>query len=170
MGTAALASAAPSHGLPSPADEASKFLLLPEAAADGPDPHAQPIFPTSRGGTVVERNPLPDLEPPYVPKPFLGRAFELQRLVLKLGQKRQKEVRLVTITGPGGVGKSCLALAAASHLFERRWFADGCVRVELKNRKTEAEALTALTEALDMELRTLQVRDRGLLMISARFT
>ena len=47
--------------------------------------------------------------------------------VLKLGYRRQK-VRLVTLCGPAGVGKSSLAIAAASHLFERRWFPEGCVR------------------------------------------
>ena len=66
-------------------------------------------------------------------------------------------MRLVTLSGPAGVGKSCLAIAAASHLFERRWYPDGCVRVELRGRTTEAEALTALNEALDLELNMLQV-------------
>ena len=51
--------------------------------------------------------------------------------MLKLGQRGNKEVRLVTLSGPAGVGKSCLAIAAASYLFERRWFPEGCVRVEL---------------------------------------
>ena len=74
--------------------------------------------------------------------------------VLKLGQRRQKEVRLITLAGPAGVGKSSLAIAAASHLFERRWFPEGCVRVELGGCDTETSALAALTEALDMELTT----------------
>ena len=88
-------------------------------------------------------------------KPFLGRAIALQQLVLKLGQRRNKEVRLVTLSGPAGVGKSCLAIAAASYLFERRWFPEGCVRVEMGECSTESEALAALTEALDMDLSTL---------------
>jgi DNA replication protein DnaC len=65
------------------------------------------------------------LEPPYLQKPFLGRAIELRELVLTLGRKRQKEVRLVTLTGKPGVGKTNLAIAAAGHLYERRWFPDG---------------------------------------------
>ena len=123
-GTAQLAAAAPSLGLPTPTLEASKFVLLPAwAESDGsgePDPHDAPLYPWLPPGQVIERNPLPELEPPYVQKPFLGRAIALQNLVLKLGQRRQKEVRLVTLSGPAGVGKSCLAIAAASYLFERR--------------------------------------------------
>ena len=59
------------------------------------DPHAAIIFPSLPAGNLVERNPLPYHEPPYVPKPFLGRSIELQRLVLMLGRKRNKEVRVV---------------------------------------------------------------------------
>ena len=58
------------------------------------DPHAAIIFPSLPAGNLVERNPLPYHEPPYVPKPFLGRSIELQRLVLMLGRKRNKEVRM----------------------------------------------------------------------------
>ena len=62
------------------------------------DPHAAIIFPSLPAGNLVERNPLPYHEPPYVPKPFLGRSIELQRLVLMLGRKRNKEVRMVAPT------------------------------------------------------------------------
>ena len=72
----------------------------------------------------------------------------------RFGQRRNKEVRLV-VERPAGVGKSCLAIAAASYLFERRWFPEGCVRVEMGECSTESEALAALTEALDMDLSTL---------------
>ena len=109
-------------------------MLLPEPAPGEPDSHDVPIFGWhgSSGlvlppGDVQERNSLPPHAPPYLTKPFLGRAVELQRLVLMLGRRRQKEVRLVTLHGPEGVGKMSLAIAAAIHLYERRWFPDGCV-------------------------------------------
>ena len=94
-GTAQLAAAAPSLGLPTPTLEASKFVLLPtwEEGSGEEDPHARHLYVHLPAGHVIERNPLPELEPPYVPKPFLGRAIALQALVLKLGQRRQKEVR-----------------------------------------------------------------------------
>ena len=62
------------------------------------DPHAAIIFPSLPAGNLVERNPLPYHEPPYVPKPFLGRSIELQRLVLMLGRRRNKEVRTLAPT------------------------------------------------------------------------
>ena len=92
--TAQLAASAPSRGLPTPAEEARKFMLLPEVE-DGSDvdPHDQLLFPYLPAGEVVERNPLPDLAPPYVRKPFLGRAIALHELVMKLGRRRNKEAR-----------------------------------------------------------------------------
>lgn len=118
MGKGALASEPCSTHLPDPAGEACKLMLLPEweEGAGGIDPHAVPIFTNLLAGHVVERNPLPQHEPPYITKPFLGRAVELWRLVMTLGRRRQKEARLVTLCGPAGVGKSCLAIAAASHV------------------------------------------------------
>ena len=153
-GKAQLAGATPSPGLGEPVVESDKFILLPywDPSTGGSDPHDSQLFPFLPQGRVSEKNPLPELEPPYVQKPFLGRAIALQQLVLKLGQRRQKEVRLITVSGPAGVGKSCLAIAAASYLFERRWFSEGCVRVELGGIRTEGEALTAISEAVDMEM------------------
>ena len=207
-GTAQLASAAPSPGLPTPTEESSKFILLPiwDPAAGKDDPHDEPLYPWLPPGQVInrsphlkpptsnpsppaptltthpsmlplvphglpssphcpcatcqviERNPLPELEPPYVQKPFIGRATYLHKLVLAISQRRQKEVRpptpllttgrtsrtpqpralhfgpdpnpdstpgpnplyplqvrLVTLSGPEGVGKSSLAAALARY-------------------------------------------------------
>jgi len=45
--------------------------------------------------------------------PLVGRARELEAV---LGFLRQEELRLVTLTGPGGVGKTRLALRIAAHI------------------------------------------------------
>lgn len=48
--------------------------------------------------------------------PIVGRMAELENLAAMLGRS---DVRLITLTGPGGVGKTRLAIEAAHHLAER---------------------------------------------------
>lgn len=81
--------------------------------------------PPSHG--VVE--PVPILPMAPLPEPltsFVGRRVPLERLLKLL---RQPEARLVTLHGPGGVGKSRLALAAAHALAGA--YADGVAFVPL---------------------------------------
>jgi class 3 adenylate cyclase len=63
---------------------------------------------------------------PVQPTPFLGREDQVTEIVALL---RRDDVRLLTITGPGGVGKTRLALQAAADLVET--FADGVWFVDL---------------------------------------
>lgn len=67
--------------------------------------------------------PLPDdplVVPPVALTPLLGRERELALAVALLGRP---EVRLLTLTGPGGIGKSRLSLAIAAEIGSD--FADG---------------------------------------------
>ena len=68
----------------------------------------------------------PKLRLPIPPTPLVGRNDDIRSIVDLL---TQDETRLMTLTGPGGVGKTRLALAATAALEPA--FADGAVWVEL---------------------------------------
>jgi predicted ATPase/class 3 adenylate cyclase len=63
---------------------------------------------------------------PLQPTPLIGREKEVHEVTERL---RRSEVRLLTLTGPGGTGKTRLALQAAAELVEE--FEDGVFFVNL---------------------------------------
>jgi predicted ATPase/class 3 adenylate cyclase len=70
---------------------------------------------------------LNDTNLPVQPTPFLGRERELAEVI---GLVANREVRLLTLTGAGGSGKTRLALQVAAELLER--FPDGVWWVPLQ--------------------------------------
>src|SRR5215207_7365090 len=76
---------------------------------------------------------------PTHPTPFLGREREMEDVVALL---LQPDVRLVTLTGPGGVGKTRLALRVAAELLES--FPDGAFLVDLA-RLTDPDLVPSAT-------------------------
>lgn len=93
---------------------------------------------------------LPDLPParrhnlPVSLTPLFGREADEAQLSELL---TRADVRLVTLTGPGGMGKSRLALAVGSALLPR--FPDGVFWVALAPLQQSEEMVTAIAEAVD---------------------
>jgi predicted ATPase/DNA-binding CsgD family transcriptional regulator len=79
--------------------------------------------------------------------PFVGRQDDLQN-VSELVQS--PSIRLVTILGPGGVGKTRLAIELARSIQDR--FKHGAIFIPLAQLSTMEELLPALAGALQMEL------------------
>ncbi|HXV03210.1 MAG TPA: adenylate/guanylate cyclase domain-containing protein, partial [Gaiellaceae bacterium] len=97
----------------------------------------------------AEFPPLRSLNHAHLPLevvPLLGRKRELGELLRLLGSER---VRIVTLTGPGGIGKTSVAVAAASELVES--FDEGVTLVELAAIREPALVLPTIANALDAE-------------------
>jgi predicted ATPase/transcriptional regulator with XRE-family HTH domain len=93
------------------------------------------------------QTPQPQLPTTFTP--FVGRTDAIDRIAELF---RQPTVRLITLTGPGGVGKTRLALAAAERLSPM--FADRVVFVSLAAVTDPALVNTTIARALGL-------RDRG---------
>jgi len=83
---------------------------------------------------------------PVPATPFLGRQQELAEVVALL---QRDDVRLLTLTGPGGTGKTRLALQAAAESAER--FVDGIAWVPLAPLRDPALVLPSVAQALEVK-------------------
>jgi predicted ATPase/transcriptional regulator with XRE-family HTH domain len=84
---------------------------------------------------------------PIPPTPFVGRVDELAQIATRL---EDPECRLLTLVGPGGMGKTRLALAAAEALRPR--FADGVAFVSLATIHDAGDLPHSIAHALDLSL------------------
>ncbi len=83
---------------------------------------------------------------PVPATPFLGREQELREVVALL---TREDVRLLTLSGPGGTGKTRLALQAAAEVAEE--FPDGLAWVSLSPIRDAALLLSAVAQALEVK-------------------
>jgi predicted ATPase/class 3 adenylate cyclase/DNA-binding CsgD family transcriptional regulator len=108
------------------------------------------LFQLVIGGLPADFPPLKTLDSspnnlPLQPTPFIGREKEVntvQQLLLR------EEVHLVTLTGPGGVGKTRLALQVAAELSEH--FADGTWFVSLAPISDPDLVIPVITQTLGL--------------------
>jgi predicted ATPase/DNA-binding SARP family transcriptional activator len=83
---------------------------------------------------------------PAQPTPLIGRESELRAIEARLEDHR---VRLLTLVGPGGVGKTRLAAAAATN--KQAGFADGACFIDLSPVRDAALALSTVARALGFQ-------------------
>jgi len=92
-----------------------------------------------------EPSPIPSVERlPRPLTPFIGREPELRVIAQKIADPA---CRLLTLTGPGGVGKTRLALEAAHRLGETI-YASGCVYTSLVGTKSAEFIIPAIADSL----------------------
>jgi predicted ATPase/class 3 adenylate cyclase/DNA-binding CsgD family transcriptional regulator len=91
---------------------------------------------------------------PFQPTPFIGREKEVAAVGQLLGRE---DVHLVTLTGPGGTGKTRLALQVVAELSDL--FADGTSFVDLAPISDPALVIAAIAQSLGIR----EVGDQPLL-------
>ncbi len=95
---------------------------------------------------MASASPLPRASTLPIPlTPLVGRARELAAVCELL---QEQGVRLVTLTGPGGVGKTRLAIEAAAEL--EAGFEDGTVFVSLAAVRDPEFVVSAIAHALEL--------------------
>lgn len=110
-----------------------------------------------RRGKFIRQSPAPDVQagaslviPPTLPQPltpFVGRTLELLELANLLADPR---TRLITLLGPGGMGKSRLSLRVLEDHSAR--FGDGVAFVPLATLRSAADIPYATASALKLDL------------------
>ncbi|HSH78462.1 MAG TPA: tetratricopeptide repeat protein [Herpetosiphonaceae bacterium] len=148
------------------ADERNTFI---RRARPGSLPHPRAAGQDQYGDAAFSHSPVVPGNLPTAATPLIGREqaiVSIHRLVVR------QNWRLLTLTGPGGVGKTQLAIAAAARM--RDLFPDGIFFVELAAITDPARVLTAVAQVVGVResaaqpildaLRTV-LHDRCLLLV-----
>jgi len=86
---------------------------------------------------------------PAQPNPFIGREEELANLETLINEPN---TRLITILGPGGMGKTRLALAVAERVLKTIQIPDGVFFVDMAPLNEARQIPLAIAERLEIEL------------------
>src|SRR5215218_5274367 len=128
-----------------------KDLFRPEGVFQAVTPGLPSSFPPLK--TLDAR--LNNL--PAQPTPLVGRESELREVC---GLLREEEVRLLTLTGPGGIGKTRLGLQVAAEVLDE--FEDGVFFVALATIIDPALVASAIAEPLGVVEAGNQPLEEGL--------
>ncbi|MFN8444736.1 MAG: helix-turn-helix domain-containing protein [Caldilineaceae bacterium] len=144
------------------ADQRSEFLRMARQAVEPRQ--------ASESHDVEPNNPEPELpptvQPAYVapPRSLIGRETEINTLSHLLRDEHQ---RLVTIVGPGGMGKTRLAQQVAAEC--GRHFRDGAAFVTLAAVADGQNMPTTIADGLGLSLhQAIDVRERLLQLLAER--
>jgi DNA-binding SARP family transcriptional activator/predicted ATPase len=142
--------------------ESCRRILVDELGVE-PRPETVALYEQIRDGKIrPPATPPPSLlqNLPAHLTPFVGRESELEQLGRLL---TRPQCRLLTVTGPGGVGKTRLALRAAKEIYGADTFAEGVWFVPLEDVASPALLPVTVAEALGLDPRPKQTPEQQLL-------
>lgn len=151
-------------------DRAELFAAARPELRERPDSSPRPRRANGSRSTTL---PLATRPLPMPPDPLIGRDREVAQIA---GLVTSGPVRLVTLTGPGGVGKTRLALAVARRV--AAGFADGVAYVDLSPLTRPDQVEPAITHSLGIavdprlpsrEALLATLRDRSALLVLDTF-
>ena len=130
--------------------------LLREELHVEPMPETTDLYERIR---MVRSQPYPHNLPAHL-TPFIGREEELGEITKLL---RDPTCRLITLVGPGGIGKSRLALQAAAHVSHEGAFLEGVYLVPLASVRRAKLLASAIADALQLSFQGPKELDLQLL-------
>ncbi|MFT5194697.1 MAG: putative ATPase [Cellvibrionaceae bacterium] len=140
-------------------DEEWLFDFLDAAGYIAPQPLINHYFNDLMATQLFDSSLVANQEPqskkiikstlPLAPTPFMGRKAELEAVCDLI---IEQNCRMVTLVGPGGIGKTRLATEIGRRLEESNHFENGVVYVPLAALNSIAEVPGVLTSALNLQL------------------
>jgi predicted ATPase/DNA-binding SARP family transcriptional activator len=142
--------------------------VLDESLGIEPSAETRELYDRILAGQLAACAPAPQSSLPRPLTPVLGRGTELGQLAELL---IASDSRLITLHGPGGVGKTRLALAAAAEHLNS--FEDGVHFINLAVITNSERVVAAISEVLGVDegIKTLQayLHDKHLLLVLDNF-